>query len=289
MNRRFLWPLLAAAALTACATPPAPPVPAPDTLVAVSVDHKLVRFNAARPGVLQSSLALRGLKPGEQIVGIDYRVARGELYALADSGQLYRVDVDQALLTPVGEPVPLPGGKAGPWGVDFNPTVDRLRVVNAQGFSLRRHPDTGAQVDGDPNTPSVQPDGNLRIDPADGTPRPVRIVAVGYTYNKNDEKLTTNYAIDAAQGRLMVMGSVEGQQPVVSPNTGRLRDVGPLGIPAFQRAHFDIADVRNTAYLSASHGAGADVLYRVDLSTGQATRIGPMDASGPLRGLAVQP
>lgn len=288
MNRRLLWTCLAAAAATACTTPPPAPV-APETLVAVSADHKLVRFNAARPAVLQSSLSLRGLKPGEQIVGIDYRVARGELYALASSGQLYRVDADKAELSPVGDPVPLPGDNAGPWGVDFNPTVDRLRVVSAQGFSLRRHPDTGAQVDGDPNTPSVQPDGNLRIDPADGAPRAVRIVAVGYTYHQQDDKLTTNYAIDAAQGRLMVMGSVEGQQPVVSPNTGRLRDVGPLGISPFQRAHFDIADVRNTAYLSASHGAGADVLYRVNLRTGQATRIGPVAAAGPLRGLAVQP
>lgn len=289
MNRLHAWTLIATGALTACATPPPPEPLAPETLVAVTADHKLVRFNAARPGVLQSSLSLRGLKPGEQIVGIDYRVARGELYALANSGQLYRVDADKAELSPVGEPVPLPGDNAGPWGFDFNPTVDRIRVTSAQGYSLRRHPDTGVQVDGDPNTPSVQPDGNLRIDPADGTLRPTRIVAVGYTYNQKDEKLTTNYAIDAAQGRLMVMGSVEGQQPVVSPNSGRLRDVGPLGVPAFQRAHFDISDTRNTAYLSTATGQGADQLYRVNLATGQATRLGSVSAAGPLRGLAIQP
>ena len=59
----------------------------------------------------------------------------------------------------VGSGVVLPAG-ATEWGFDFNPTVDRIRVVNDRGANLRLHPDTGAQVDGNADQPGLQPDGH---------------------------------------------------------------------------------------------------------------------------------
>lgn len=294
-----LIPIALAALLAGCVTAPQDRVgpPAKEMLLAVTADAKLIRFNGGQPQRIQSSLSLKGLKPGEQVLGIDFRVARNQLYLLASSGQLYRVKVDDASLEPIGAPVALPStvGTDGDWGVDFNPTVDRLRVTHESGLSLRRHPDSGAQVDGDAAKEGLQPDGNLVYDAADAHAGQVaRLGAVGYTYNKQDEKLTTNYAIDAARGLLVTMGTKEGVQPAISPNSGRVFTVGSLGLGALagakglRRVHFDISDLNNAAYLSVADGEG-DAVYRVDLGSGRTTRIGRVGAGLQLRGIAIEP
>jgi len=286
-----LLPVAAALLLGACTTTPDEAVgpPAKEMLLAVTADHKLIRFNGGQPQRIQSSLALKGLKPGEQVLGIDFRVARNQLYLLASSGQLYRVRVADATLEPIGAPAPLPAG-GGEWGFDFNPTVDRIRVVHETGANLRRHPDNGSQVDGNPGLDGMQGDGTIQFDAADvNARRPVRLGAAAYTYNKQDEKLTTNYAIDVAQGLLVTQGTKEGVQPAVSPNTGRLFTVGPLGIGGFSRVQFDISDVSNAAYIAVDE-AGGDAIHRVDLASGKAMRIARVGAGGlQLRGIAIEP
>lgn len=280
---------LAAVLLAACATTDdAVGPPAKEMIVAVTADNKLIRFNGGQPQRIQSSLALKGLQPGEQVLGIDFRVARNQLYLLASSGQLYRVKVADATLEPIGAPVGLPAS-GGQWGFDFNPTVDRIRVVHETGANLRRHPDNGSQVDGNPGLDGLQGDGTLMFDASDANANKiVRIAGAGYTYNKQDEKLTTNYAIDLAQGLLVTQGTKEGVAPAVSPNTGRLFTVGLLGIKP-QRLQFDISDVNNAAYIAADE-AGGDAVYRVDLASGKATRVARIGAGGvQLRGMAIEP
>lgn len=280
---------LAAVLLAACATTDETVgPPAKEMIVAVTADNKLIRFNGGQPQRIQSSLALKGLQPGEQVLGIDFRVARNQLYLLASSGQLYRVKLTDASLEPIGAAVGLPAS-GGQWGFDFNPTVDRIRVVHETGANLRRHPDNGSQVDGNPGLDGLQGDGTLMFDAGDvNANKPVRIGGAGYTYNKQDEKITTNYAIDLAQGLLVTQGTKEGVAPAVSPNTGRLFTIGPLGIRP-QRLQFDISDVNNAAYIAVDEAAG-DAVYRVDLASGKATRVARIGAGGiQLRGMAIEP
>ena len=47
------------------------------------------------------------------------------------------------------------------FGVDFNPTADRLRVVSNTGLNLRLHRDTGAMVDGNRALDGAQPNATL--------------------------------------------------------------------------------------------------------------------------------
>ncbi len=290
MVSRSSLALLAAAALAGCATPPEEPLgpPAKEVIDAVTTGNQLVRFNAGQPQKTLSSRPLTGLLPGDTLLGIDYRVAKGQLYGLGASGQLYRIDTRTATASAVGTPQALPKEGATEWGFDFNPTVDRIRVVNDAGYNLRLHPDTGAVVDGDPNQPGVQLDGRLAYDAADGNAgKAPGIVAAGYTYNKDNDKITTNYALDGRLGLLVHQGSKEGVQPVVSPNTGRLFSVGSLGVGTFQHATLDISDLSNAAY-SAITANGVSVWYRVDLATGRATRIGTI-AAGAVVGAAIEP
>lgn len=274
-NMKTLALTLTALALVAgCATPEPVGPAAKEEIVAVTVSNQLLRFNAGQPQNVRERRPLAGLRDGERLLGIDYRVARGELYALGASGQLYRIDVAKALAAPVGPGVALPPGGSD-WGFDFNPTVDRIRVVSDNGLNLRLHPDTGALV-------SV--DGRLAY--ADG--RPAALVAAGYTYNKTDDKLTTNYALDGAAGTLVHQGSKEGVQPVVSPNTGQVTTVGPLGIGPFAHATLDISDIGNVAYAGIRAGA-ATRWHRIDLATGQARFIGTVGGGEALVGAAIEP
>jgi hypothetical protein len=295
LSRRHAALIAALLALSACSTTPPEAIgpPAKEEIVAVSAGNQLLRFNAGQPQTVRERKQLLGLRSGERILGIDYRVARGELYALGavgTAGQLYKIDVAQARATPVGSGVALPG-EASEWGFDFNPTVDRIRVVNVNGLNMRLHPDTGAQVDGNPDQPGLQPDGTLAYDAADvNAGKAPAIVAAGYTYNKTNDKITTNYALDGALGTLVHQGTKEGVAPMVSPNTGRLFTVGSLGIGPFAHATLDVSDLSNTAY-SGIHQAGAKATrwYRVDLATGRATFIGTVGGGEPLVGAAIEP
>ena len=116
------------------------------------------------------------------------------------------------------------------------------------------------------------------------------IVAAGYTYNKKDDKITTNFAIDRKLGALVMQGSMEGATPVASPNTGQLRTVGPLGLGELTDATFDIADISGDAFAAVRTAqAPTSRLHLVNLSTGRATLIGTVGDGSPLVGMAVEP
>ena len=264
--------------LAGCAAqgPAVAPVPAEHLLV-LTAEGELLRVAAVKPGKVLSRTALKGLVADERLVGIDYRVARGVLFGLSSRGQLYTVDVASGVLTAVGQPTGLPEGRR--FGFDFNPAADRIRVVSDAGASQRRHPDTGALVAND----SV-----LAYVTAEGTKPAPQVVAAAYTYNKRNEKLTTNYALDVSAATLVMQGSKEGTEPVVSPNSGQLTTVGALDAGAIDDASFDISDVHNTA-LAALASKGRTQLYRIDLDSGRATRIGKLADGSAVVGIAIQP
>ncbi len=283
--------ILAGLFLAACASPPPPSAGLGEQLVAVTAQHELLVFNAGEPQRILERRPVTGLAADEQLAGIDYRVARGVLYALSHTGRLYTLDVASGALSPVGAAPLALQLRGAVFGFDFNPAADRIRVVSSAGQNLRLHPDTGAVVDGDAALDGVQPDPVLRYAWGDRhAGREPDIAAAAYTYHAQDDKLTTNYAIDRALGTLVMQGSREGATPVVSPNTGQLRTVGPLGLGPLADASFDIADVGNTALLAARTATDPRTrLYTVDLETGRAAPLGVVGDGSPLRGLAIAP
>jgi hypothetical protein len=265
--------------LAACASPPEPiGEPRKETVFAVTDTAELIKFNAGQPQRVLARQPLQGLDAGDQLLGIDFRVARGVLYALSASGKVYTIDTASAKLTRIGtQAVALAPGR---WEIDFNPVADRIRVVAGHGANLRLHPDTGALAATDP-APAY-----AAADKAAG--KAPQVAAAAYTYNKANDKLTTNYAIDIGLGTLVTQGSKEGAEPVVSPNTGQLFTVGPLGTGPVEAAAFDIADIGNTA-LAALRIGGRTRLHLVDLASGQATAIGTVGDGHALWGLAIEP
>nr|WP_254721901.1 DUF4394 domain-containing protein [Kovacikia minuta] len=141
------------------------------------------------------------------------------------------------------------------FGVDFNPTVDRIRVVSDAGQNLRINPDTGAIVDADLTTDGVQIDGNLNGDTTS-------ITATAYTNKFAGATATTQYGINSDTDELFI------QRP---PNMGTQIRVGALGVDFRATNGFNIVTENgvNTAY-----AATGSSLYTIDLTTGAASLLG---------------
>src|SRR5262245_13027467 len=131
--------------------------------------QQLVTFDSSTRNVT-STVSLPFSITGEILVSIDVRPATGQLYALSNLNSIYRINPLTGAATPIGGALsPAPNGAYK--AIDFNPTVDRIRVLGsgAAPNKLRVHPDTGAVVStdgmlafvtgmGDPNqgdTPAV--------------------------------------------------------------------------------------------------------------------------------------
>ena len=282
-----------AAFAVACSSLPEEPdgALARETIFAVTGSMNLIKFNAGQPRRILDRKPVTGLAAGDRLIGMDFRVARGVLYALSAGGRLYTLDTASGALKPVGTApaaLPLTGSL---FGVDFNPAADRIRVVSDSGFNLRLHPDTGAAIDGNAALGGLQPDTALSFAAGDALAgKQPALIAAAYTYNKKDEKITTNYAIEQTTGSLVVQGSVEGVNPVVSPNTGILRTVGSLGVSGVTDVGFDIADVSGVAYAVLRTATDTrSRLHLIDLSTGRAKVVGTVGDGAPLLGMAIEP
>lgn len=253
-----------------------------EVLWVLTEQNQLIKVNASKPDQVLAQKSLTGLKANEKIHGIDFRVAYGVLFALSDQGQLYTVNTTSGQVTAVGVSLSTDILNASQYGFDFNPAADRIRVVNALGQNLRLHPETGVLAFTDPDLHYAPSDQFAGVQPT--------IVAAAYTYNQQNEKITTNYAIDKALATLVTQGSLEGTEPVVSPNTGTLFTVGALGLTGLTQVSFDISDINNIALIAvATESEPATTLYQIDLATGTASSLGRLADGSALVGLAIEP
>ena len=231
----------------------------------------IVRFDSATPGAVVSS-AITGLQTNEFIVGIDLRPATGTVYGIGSSSRLYVINPLTGVATQVGNAGAF-GLNGNQFGIDFNPTVDRIRLVSDNEQSLRINPNDGTLSGTDS---SLTPAGN--------------VVAAAYDRNDlNGATPTTLYGIDSAAGTLVRIGGVDGTP---SPNLGAVTTIGSLGLGTNLAGTigFDISGLTGVAYATISGfitGNAVDgippttQLYTINLVTGQATLIGTVDGNSP--------
>ncbi|HLF40808.1 MAG TPA: DUF4394 domain-containing protein, partial [Acidimicrobiia bacterium] len=274
-----LFPLAAAALLAAGLTSGAPARAAEAdkaNLIGLTVDDKLVTFASAAPATLSTPKAITGLQSGENLLGLDVRPSTGQVFALGSSSRLYTVDPESGAATAVGDTAFTPALTGTTFGFDFNPVVDRIRVVSDTGQNLRLHPDTGAAAATDTNLAYAADDPKASIPPA--------VTGSAYTDSFQGATDTTLFGIDTTADALVT------QAP---PNAGVLRTVGALGVDATDVNGFDVdvtpgeQNVTGNAGLAALTVGTSTGLYTVNLTTGAATLVGPIgDGTAPLAGLA---
>jgi Domain of unknown function (DUF4394) len=251
----------------------------------------LIKFDTATLGVLSGHQITGMQSTTEEIVGIDVRPATGELYAvtvplgvpMAAMVRTYKVDPDTGVFTFVGSiSGTVPGAGDAVSGIDFNPTVDRIRMVNVSDENFRVNPNNGALSADDTN---LNPAGSQIVDLAydRNTPRANAVTIP-----------TTVYAISRATSSLVTQGGINGAGPGGGPNGGMIATVGPLGVAldAGSDAGLDISangvaeTASGTAYASLRSG-GISRLYTIDLATGAATLVGALPAD--MRDIAILP
>jgi hypothetical protein len=226
---------------------------------ALTSTGNLQTYNANNLSSMMNSKNITGLQYGETILAIDYRPATGQLYGLGSLSHIYVIDMN-GMATAVGSTSFSPALSGNVAGFDFNPTVDRIRVVTSTGQNLRISPETGAvQVtDGDINGVTG-----------------AMISSVAYTNSMAGATSTVLFDIDAAANKLYK------QDP---PNDGKLVEVGNLGLTTLGNdSSFDIS-ASGIAIASVNSGTSS-VLYQVNLENGSTNKLGTFSAT--IMGLAI--
>lgn len=223
----------------------------PDTpFYALDNGTRLLKINANNPQTIQSTVNITGLGAGEKLLSIDFRPATGELYGVSSSSRLYIVSLSGAARA-IGTTAFSPAISASTASMDFNPTVDRIRLVGADGQNLRLNPETGtvAATDG-------------AINGAAGAV----IAGVAYNGNTSGSTTTTLFDIDITSDKLYK------QDP---PNNGTLVEIGTLGVNASGDGGFDISPdgMKAIAVLTVN---GKSNLFTINLASGAATNLGPL-------------
>ncbi|MDL2343361.1 DUF4394 domain-containing protein [Deinococcus sp. MIMF12] len=263
MKRLALLSATLALALSACGTMKAPAAPQGLTAYGLDTQGRLVTFGTDNATQSLKRTAVTGLGSSETLIDLDVRNTDNRLYAMSDTGKLYRLDPATGALTADGSSL-----TAGitPVAIDFNPAANRLRVLAETDRNFRLTLNAAPVPTASP-AGTVTDDGMLMY--VGGTPNP-NLVAAAYTNSFNNSAagainagtMTTLYSVDADQDTLVIHS--------VGPQFSTLAPVGKLGVDAMKgMTGFDIAGA-DMAYLSVSMG-GNTMLYTVNLTTGAAT------------------
>lgn len=222
-------------------------------------NNQLLKLNTQNSGTPLRTLSLTGIQANERLIAIDFRPATGQLFGVSNGSRVYMINLTNGVATAIGSAPFSPSINGDLVGFDFNPTVDRIRLVTNTGQNLRLNPETGTVANIDGSIAST-----------------VAISGAAYTNNRAGAATTTLYDIDPISDKLY------RQNP---PNDGKLEEVGSLGIDIGGTSSFDIAP-DGSALASLINATITQGLYQIDLATGRAERLGNLPPFS-LVGLAI--
>jgi hypothetical protein len=235
-----------------------------EPIVGLTTGNLLVGFDSSTPGSTTTPLPISGLQLDESVLGIDIRPLNGLLYGVTNQNRLYVINQATGVATQVGSDgaFALIGTS---FGIDFNPTVDRLRVVSNADQNLRLNPTNGTLT---------AIDGNLN-------PGDPNVVGAAYINNFAGAPATTLYDIDSVADTLLI------QNP---PNNGTLAPVGAgLGVDVSDVLGFDISGLTGMAFASSFFESNPSLFYTINLTTGTATLVGQIGSQLAIADVAAQP
>jgi hypothetical protein len=248
------------------------------TIFGVDGFNTLVAFGRDNPTTGDvRSIPITGLVAGETVVGIDFRAnatlaADRLLYAVTSTSRIVTIDTVSGAATAIGTPF-TPAASGTSFGLDFNPTADRLRLHSDADQNLRLNQLTGGAGTADSVLAFAVNDVNT------GSPN---VVGTAYTNTVPGATTTELFGIDSDRDVLVF---------IADPNRGRLTTRGALGINTTTAVGFDIVGAgAGTAFASLTpQDTFRSRLYRIDLTTGAATAIGDINYARPLVGIAIAP
>ena len=213
--------------------------------VGLTTNHELVWFDVASPETVVNSVEVTGVDD-DMLVGIDYRPATHELYAISENGFIFWIDTESGEAMMVGEEPVDPALESPLLGFDFNPTVDLIRVDVDSTQNLRLDPETGLVGVSDEGVEMI--DGNIMYAEGDENEgMDARVVAAGYANNMDGAESTTLYVFDAENNTFAT------QDP---PNDGVLNTIAVVDPMISDWTAFDIG-TDDTAFVTIPRGEDA--------------------------------
>lgn len=245
-----------------------------ETVYGVTQAGFLVRWNSATPGTIQAGVPIAGLSSNEQIVGIDFRPTTGELFGVGSFSRLYTINTATGAASAVSPGSFSPALNGASFGFDFNPTVDRIRMVSDADQNQRAHPGTGMIAATDPMLAYAAGDTNVGTNP--------NVSHVAYTNSVPGASSTTLYGLDAGTDALV--------RHTVAPGFAELVTVGSLGTDITEQGGFDISGPSGIAYAAIQDVALArSTFWTINLTTGGGAMVGEVGGGHMITAMAVVP
>ena len=246
--------------------------------------NNLVTFDTQNPSFIRTLVPVTGVASTQTIVGMDMRPSNNMLYILgynatSNEAQLYTINPATGVATVINStPTSIVLGAVNV-GLDFNPVVDKIRIVSNGNQNYRLDPTTGTLTATDANLAFATADVNFGADPNAGS--------IAYINSYGTPTTTTLYNYEEN------LNIITTQIP---PNAGTLNTIGASGITinaVDATVDLDIfyepTTQINTAYLAANTGTTTnDNLYSVNLTSGASTLIGKIGYGIPVRDIAIQ-
>jgi hypothetical protein len=228
---------------------------------------RLVSFDEG--GAVTVDVGITGLNAGDAIVDVDFFSSdNGGLYGLGSSGQLYTLNPQTGAALTVGA-----GAAVGtPVAIDFNPAVDRLRVLSGPD-NYRMNPFTGGLAASDGAFVYAAGDVNFGATPM--------LRAAAYSNNLDNPGATTFFSIDAG---LDILVRHSGGPQFSTLNTVANLTLAGSPFDVGMDAGFDILSPllgSNLAYLSNGND-----LYTLNLGTGELAYQATVNSAVALRSVA---
>lgn len=267
MTARFATTLIAGLAIAAAI----PTALAGEIVYGVTDEQRLVSWDATAPGALLTGTAIMGLQNNEQVVGIDFRPANGQLYALGSFSQLYTLDTATGVATMVGPGPFTPAISGSNFGFDFNPVIDKIRLDSDTNANYVLDPDAGTATvvtdlfygPGDPNE---------NVDP--------NVVHAAYDRSFAGTTGTQLYGVDTGLDMLVRQAN----------SAGTLTTVGSIGTDVTATGGFDISGSSDIAYMAIEDASTSfSTFWTVDLTTGAGAAVGEIGSGIVITSMAVAP
>lgn len=248
-------------------------------------NNNFISFDSENPSVIRSIMPVTGVTADQKIVGMDFRPANRELYALGynytnTNYQLYTINTTTGAATAVNAtPGQINLGNGGNIGFDFNPVPDRIRVVgSATAANYRLNPLDGSIAATDTSLNFIAGDINAGVTPYVG--------AVAYTNSYAGTTTTLLHGVDDSTGLLLTINP---------PNEGKLNtllagflDINPADPTIDMDFYYDSTAATNIGFLAANTGTAVNDDFYTVTTAGIKTLVGRIGFGIPVADIAVR-
>lgn len=245
----------------------------------------LISFDSDKPAIIRSLLPVTGITAGQKLVGMDFRPADRQLYALGYNAattdyQVYTINTETGAAIAVNATAgQIALGNGTNIGFDFNPVPDRIRVVSGvNGNNFRLNPNDGLIAATDTMLNYAMGDANAGTTPY--------VASVAYTNSYPGATATLLHGIDDSANVFLTINP---------PNAGKLNTIvsdflalNPLDITSDIDFYYDSVAAANVGYLAANTGSSVHDGFYSFTTAGATSFIGGIGFGIPVIDIAVK-